>query len=294
MISRLALTLLALSILICLTAGSASAQQALDWTQLPQMPPPSSADHHPGLAGHFAGVHNDALIIAGGVTFPHPESDRIYHDQIYVLVKDPNEENTPYRWITNFKLDKPLAYGSSVSTDHGILCIGGFDNERTFSDVFLLTWNNEKQQLEQLPLPPLPRTCAASGAAVIGEKVYVAAGATTLDIETATTDFWSLDISGIKDKDKSLAWQPVFPWPGPSRTFPVVTAQHNGTSDCIYATTRKNTIPKPETILPPQTPGAAALMSPGPSPPHPLPLSAKATSSSSAAKIQKRFMSITP
>jgi N-acetylneuraminic acid mutarotase len=212
---RLALPLLALSLLFCLTAGSASAGQTLDWTQLPQLPPLPGSQYHPGLAGHFAGVHNDALIIAGGANFPDSEDDPV-----------------SYHWINNFKLDKPKAYGCSVSTVHGVLCIAGRDDERTYPDVFLLSWNTEKQQLEQLSLPPLPQPCSSSGAAVVADKVYVAAGTTGLGLETAARNFWSLDISNIHDEE--LKWQQVLPWPGPSRACAIVTAQHNGTDDCIY------------------------------------------------------------
>ncbi|MHC5075211.1 MAG: sodium:solute symporter family protein [Planctomycetota bacterium] len=231
---KIPISLIALSIVFCLTAESASAQQTLDWTQLPQLPPPPTTDYHSGLSGSFAGVHSDALIIAGGANFQNTDSDsdKIYHNEIYVLVKGPNQDNALFRWITGFKLDKPLAYGSSVSTDDGILCIGGRDTERTYSDVFLLRWNKEKQDIEQLSLPPLPQPCAHAGAAIVGNKVYVAAGTTGLGLGTTPKNFWSLDISNIHDEE--LTWQQVFPWPGPSRAFAIVTAQHNGTDDCIY------------------------------------------------------------
>jgi N-acetylneuraminic acid mutarotase len=110
--------------------------------------------------------------------------------------------------------------------------MAGRDAERTYSDVFLLRWNKEKQDIEQLSLPPLPHPCAHAGVAIVGNKVYVAAGTTGLDLETAPKNFWSLDISNIHDE--KLTWQQVLPWPGPSRAFAIVTAQHNGTDDCIY------------------------------------------------------------
>ncbi|MHC4799556.1 MAG: sodium:solute symporter family transporter, partial [Planctomycetota bacterium] len=231
---RLALCLIALSVPFCLVTESASARQTLDWTQLPQLPAPLGIEHPWGVRGPFTGVHGDALIIAGGANFPHPvwESDKIWQDQIYVLVKDSIEEHVSYRWITNFKLDKPIAHGTSVSTVHGVLCMGGNDAERTYPDVFLLRWNTEKEEIEQRTLPALPEPCAYSGAAIVGKKVYVAGGTTGLSLETVQKNFWSLDLSNIHDE--GLTWQQVLPWPGPSRAFAIVAAQHNGTDDCIY------------------------------------------------------------
>ncbi|MHC4130897.1 MAG: sodium:solute symporter family protein [Planctomycetota bacterium] len=231
---KIALSLLALSMLFCLTAENVSARQILNWTELTELPPPPGKEHHRGIAGSFTGVHGDALIIAGGANFPDPvwESDRVYHDKIYVLVKNSEDDPVSYHWVTNFKLDKPIAYGSSVSTVHGVLCMAGRDAERMYSDVFLLRWNKEKQDIEQLSLPPLPQPCAHAGANVVGNKVYVAAGTTELALETTPKNFWSLDISNIHDEE--LTWQQVLPWPGPSRAFAIVTAQHNGTDDCIY------------------------------------------------------------
>ncbi|MHC4799853.1 MAG: sodium:solute symporter family protein, partial [Planctomycetota bacterium] len=231
---RIALCLIALSVIFCLVTESVSAREILDWTELSELPPPPGTEHHRGVSGPFTGVHGDAIIIAGGANFPHPvwQSDKIYHNKIYVLVKDSNEDHASYHWITNFKLDRPIAYGTSVSTTHGVLCMAGRDTERTYSDVFLLRWNKQKHQIEQLSLPPLPQPCAHAGAAVVGNKVYIAPGTTRLDLETAVKNFWSLDLSNIHDE--GLAWQQVLPWPGPSRAFAIVTAQHNGTDDCIY------------------------------------------------------------
>jgi N-acetylneuraminic acid mutarotase len=113
----------------------------LDWTGLAELPAPVGMASHAGVAGPFAGISGDALIIAGGANFPSPvwQSTKVWHDDIYVLVKDPTGDES-YRWITGQKLDRPIAYGASVSTSHGVVCIGGNDSERTYSDVFLL-WN---------------------------------------------------------------------------------------------------------------------------------------------------------
>lgn len=212
--------------------------EVLDWSQLAELPPLKGQAIQPGLAGAFCGIHNDALIIAGGANFPRPvwESEKVWHDDIYVLVKEsggsaPGDEFC--RWITGFKLDKPIAYGASVSSRHGVVCIGGNDSERTYSQVFLLQWDTERKDITRTSLPNLPDTCAYSSAAMIGDNIYVVGGTAGLDIETAGRNFWSLDMSKLNDPG-SFEWKQVLPWPGPSRAFAIVSAQHNGTNDCLY------------------------------------------------------------
>ncbi len=224
----------ALCVLSCAFPQNVFAEDKLEWTELPELPPPPGLTHQLGLAGPFAGINGDALIIAGGTNFPQPvwESNKVWHDDIYVLVKDPANGQS-YRWITGQKLDRPIAYGASVSTSHGVVCIGGNDSERTYSDVFLLQWDPEKNEVIQKTLPSLPQPCANSSAALIGETVYVAGGTTGLGLETAQRSFWSLDLSRIDDADE-LEWKRLLPWPGPSRAFAITVAQHNGRNDCVY------------------------------------------------------------
>ena len=127
------------------------ASEVLNWSALPELPPLEGQAIQLGLAGAFSGIHNDALIIAGGANFPRPvwESNKVWHDDIYVLIKsgDSSPDEVTYRWITGFKFDKPIAYGSSVSTEHGVVCIGGCDAEKTYSDVFLLQWDPVKMEI---------------------------------------------------------------------------------------------------------------------------------------------------
>jgi SSS family transporter len=211
--------------------------KVLDWSELPELPPKQGEAIQPGLAGAFSGIHNDALIVAGGANFPRPvwETNKVWHDDIYVLVKSEGScpDEASYHWITGFKLDKPIAYGSSVSTSHGVVCIGGNDPEKTYSEVFLLQWDPEKKEITSTSLPSLPRTCAYSSAAMIEDKIYVAGGTVGLGLETAMKNFWLLDMSKL-DGAGRLMWKKIVSWPGPSRAFAIAAAQHNGKTDCLY------------------------------------------------------------
>ncbi|AQQ09107.1 Na(+)/glucose symporter [Sedimentisphaera cyanobacteriorum] len=200
----------------------------MDWTELPELPDSL------GRAGMFSGVHNDALILAGGANFPKPvwESDKQWHNDIYVLTKAP-ESDSGFQWHTGFSLPRPLAYGASVSTEHGVVCMGGNDSKRAYSDVFMLSWNPQSKTIEKKDLPSLPSRCVYGDAAKIGSRIYVAGGTTGRGLETAMKNFWCLDLSQIDEPD-NLSWQKLPPWPGSPRAFNITAVQHNGRTDCIY------------------------------------------------------------
>ena len=211
----------------------------LDWQELAPLP------NELGVAGPFVGVSNDALIVAGGANFPRPvwENDKVWHDEIHVLIRD----GESYRWQDGGKLQRPIAYGASVTTKAGVLCIGGNNASETFADVFLLTWNPETQQVETRDFPPLPQPCAYGQAAVVGDVVYVAGGQSDAGLDSALAKFWSLDLSQPANDDE-LRWRELPAWPGPARAFNLIVSQHNGYETCVYVISgrRENAEGEPE------------------------------------------------
>ena len=190
------------------TVFSAEKAPLFQWKKLPDLP------HSHGVAGPYTGIHNDALIIAGGAFFPESlfeGGEKVWTDSIYVLEKDGEEE---YAWRTGFTLDRPMAYGASVTTEQGIVCIGGSDSERFFRDVFLLRWDGERVQREALPALPLP--VANLSAAALGEKIYVAGGQDSPVAQRALKTFLILDLSADNPE-----WRTLESWPGPARILPV-------------------------------------------------------------------------
>jgi len=208
----------------CLYAVAASAVQ-ITWEELPPLPNPD------GVAGPFVGVHGDALIVAGGANFPKPvwETEKVFHDAVHVLVREEKEGKQEYHWEDGFRLERPIAYGASVSTNRGVICIGGNDACRAYADVFRLRWNPDTQLVDQEMLPSLPGPCSNACAAVLEGRVYLAAGTSGLDLGTATADFLCLDLGS-----GNPAWErlPACPWP--SRAFAIAVAQHNGVDACMY------------------------------------------------------------
>ncbi len=238
---RLTLCLMALAALCCAAAEIVCAEEMLDWGELPELPAPQGMERHLGVAGPFAGVSGEALIVAGGANFPNGApwdgGEKVWWDDVYVL------EEAEAEWRTGFKLPRPLGYGASVTTDRGIICIGGCDGDRCYSDVFALKWNPDSGEIETETLPSLPEPLAFMSAARIGDIVYVAGGQTTMTDAAATNTFWSLNLAD------GGQWEKLASWNGPSRILPVLAAQHDGMSDKVYLFSGRDAGPGRETVL---------------------------------------------
>ena len=195
--------------LLFLCAPSLAQQSALQWTHLPDLPEPL------GLGGAFAGSADDALIVAGGSHFPVSPlagGAKVWQKEIFVLESDVS------RWKSGFALDRPLAYGASVSTDSGLILIGGADAEQHYREVRRLRYR--EGAVEQSRLPDLPSACAMTSAALLGSTIFVVGGQQSPAATEAMKNFWALDLEAA-----SPQWQALEPWPGPARILPVAVAQ---------------------------------------------------------------------
>jgi SSS family solute:Na+ symporter len=220
-------------LLMCgiISAQNPSMPYSLSWSELPSLPPVGGQPDAYGVAGPYAGIHNDALIIAGGSNFPEPRWDtsKEFHNAIWVLSKKGKDK---YEWINGGILPFKAGYGACISTASGVLCMGGCDNQKVFSDVFLLSFDKTTKKVKYTSLTSLPAPCCNTYAAVIGKTVYIAGGQSGLDLSSAMTNFWRADISGLKNG--VVDWELMPAWPGPPRAFNLVAAQKNGKSTCVY------------------------------------------------------------
>ncbi len=185
----------------------------MNWQIIDSLPPPNI-----GVAGAFTGVHNGAIIVAGGANFPNgmpwEGGKKQYNNEIFVFIK--NKESKLKRHHQSFFLLEKGAYGASVSTPKGIVCMGG-ENEKGASDkVFLMQWDKEKQAVSIQYLTNLPRPLTNASATVIGNRIYVVGGES--DNKT-TPSFLSLDI-----KDSKAAWK-ILPNLPKALSHAVVAAQ---------------------------------------------------------------------
>lgn len=178
----------------------------LDWQALPPLPDPH------GVAGPFAGVCSGHLIVAGGANFPEKKpwegGAKQWHDTVYAL----QEGSTS--WTVAGRLPRPLAYGVSITTKEGLLCIGGDDARQAWNQVFLLQWDGSRLSFTDLPPLPVPLSCAAGAA--LGDVVYVAGGLEAPGATQASGRFFALDLEKTEE-----GWKELETWPGPGRILPV-------------------------------------------------------------------------
>jgi len=175
--------------------GRRPGMDELKWAVVAELPLPAGKKEQPGVAGAFAGISNDVLLIAGGANFPDKKpwqgGKKAYMDDIYMLQKN---ADGAFSWYTPtpFHLAEKLAYGSSVTTAAGVVCIGGETETGYSSKVFLMQWDNTQKEIVLKDLPSLPVPLANACAAVIGNTIYVAGGE---NAGHALNSFFSLDLS---------------------------------------------------------------------------------------------------
>ncbi|NTS43905.1 galactose oxidase [Flavisolibacter sp. BT320] len=183
------------------------------WDTLPSLPDTT------GFAGSFAGVTDDVLIVAGGSNFPNGGTPwnggtKTWYNKIFVMEKPEAE------WTLAGTLPFNLGYGVSVSTNKGLLMIGGSNEAGHVADVFLVRFRDRK--VEQIKMPSLPFALANASGALVGKKVFVAGGLASPSSSSSEKKFLCLDLD-----EKNSNWKELPPWPGPSRMLAVAGASGN-------------------------------------------------------------------
>ena len=250
----------------------AESADLLDWSSLPDFP----ADR--GVAGPFVGVHNDAVIVAGGANFPDgvpwgktKSSLKHYYADAFVLTCPAEFDLAEATWHSaKTKLSEVVGYGASISHPDGIICIGGEWKTHTrqadgsvqsqsgkSTNVFVLRWNANEKDVEitsKLPLqgrslndlqtlPALPVGTSDMAAVMIGDVIYVAGGNTS---NGATANFWCLDLSkrgdaaGSGGNAKAFNWEKLPSWPGSPRRHAIGVVQNDGSGNCLYLFSGRN------------------------------------------------------
>lgn len=179
-----------------------------------------------GLSGALTGIIGGDLIIAGGCNFPEnplsSESQKRFYKGIYKLYDD-GEGGWKVERIGT--LPQPMAYAAVVTTPEGMIVIGGSNATDSFSNVYLLT--SQDQNVEISTLPSLTFKMDNSYATYQNGIIYVAGG----NINGQPSNrFFSLDINKPGEN-----WKELKPFPGNPRVQPILA---NGKSsdgkDYIY------------------------------------------------------------
>jgi len=197
--------------------GRAGGQLA--WSKLSS--PRGAAQVKLEAAGAFVGMHNGALIVAGGA-----EADGAApSDRVAVLLQD-DDGNWRWRSGSALRLPASLAFGTAVSTPDGVICAGGTDGEKPSSAVLRLRWDPQAGKLHIEPMPSLPFALSHAGGAMVGKTVYLAGGRGPKD---EGRWFLALDFSEPKAR-----WREMEPWHGPGRLLPLTAGQNDGAHNCFY------------------------------------------------------------
>ncbi len=204
-------------------------QQKLTWSEYPELPPGPNHRIQPGVAGAFVGIHENVLIVAGGANFPHGPAwkggSKVYHRQIYLLSLDDDGSSSEWLVNDNFSLPERVAYGLSVNTPRGLVCLGGQNDSTYFSAGFLLAWNSATRDLNRHPLTPLPSPLANFCGAYLEGHIYIAGSIESTDENL----FARLDLD-----DPTGHWEILDPWPGPPRTHAYGVVQNTGDGPAFY------------------------------------------------------------
>jgi len=194
-----------------------------DWSELQPMP------NSVGLNGAFIGTHNDALIFAGGANFPNEPvwegGQKKWHNSIYLLKKDKSQ------WHKSATvLPQALANGVSITTEQGLLCIGGDNETGVYKDVFILKWEINSIVLQKLPSLPFP--LSSMSGTLVGNTIYILGGQKEKGGLTTST-FLTFNLKASLNR-KQFTWVQEPDFPAEHRMQAVMVGQSNGHENCIY------------------------------------------------------------
>lgn len=170
-----------------------------------------------GVSACFAGVTDGWLLIAGGCNFPKKSakdggSKEFYRD-IYVTELS---DDSVFFWRKVGEFPQPVAYGVSVSTSDGIVCVGGMNAEGTLNTVYRISMENDKKVLIEV-LPSLPCALDNMSGCILGNTVYIAGG--NKDGKPSNV-FYCLNLEKLLE-----GWQKLPDFPGLPRIQPVCAVQ---------------------------------------------------------------------
>jgi solute:Na+ symporter, SSS family len=203
------------------------------FSSLPDLIPNSGCNVQPGLAGPYAGVDNDVLILAGGANFPDElpweGGTKVYYNEIFVLQKTEGEE---YSWkLMKEKIPFNSAYGAAVSTSAGLFCFGGNTKDLVVSESWFIKYIPEKDKVEIIPGPQLPVPLTNFAFAEVDSRIYLAGGISEFG-GSSVNYFFCMDISG--ENSLNWEWESLPAWSGEPRAFAVGAGQSDGDTNCFY------------------------------------------------------------
>lgn len=167
-----------------------------------------------GVSAPFAGFIHHELMVAGGCNFPHvPAADggkKVYYDALYTY----STEKDSSAWQKDAVWPFPIAYGATVEVEHGLVCMGGMNEQSSVSEAFHVLKDSVTGKIMIKPLPSLPEKIDNMAATRLDQTIYVTGG----NQEKAGNALYALCL------EKDTAWHKLADYPGPKRVQPVLLA----------------------------------------------------------------------
>jgi N-acetylneuraminate epimerase len=216
------------TLLLFFVAAEASAQKtkvrSLQWRIAGVLP--STNGKAVGFAGPVVGLTNNVLLVGGGSNFPDSMpwlgGKKKYYDDLYVFKRDHQDSLVVFK---SFKLPFALAYPANVSTNRGLIVIGGEHADGSSNKVLLIQWNEATGTIRIENLPDLPFAITNASAIEHADKLYVAGGEMASEV---SNHFISLDLANT-----SVGWKNLPSLPRPT-SHSVMVIQSDGKNDCVY------------------------------------------------------------
>ena len=169
-----------------------------------------------GVSALYAGVLDGRLIMAGGCNFPHvPVADggkKVFYDGIYAA---PLSEDATLQWQEIGLLPEASAYGVTIPTEKGLVCVGGNTASRSLSEVFILSLQGDVAVMDSLP--SLPVTIDNMAGALLDNVIYIVGGNVN---GVPSSALYSLNLNHLDE-----GWKQGANVPGHPRVQPVCAAQ---------------------------------------------------------------------
>ena len=181
-----------------------------------------------GVAGPFVGISGKMMLIAGGSNFPGKKpwkgGKKVNKSDIYALKKLPGGKFKCT--LLKDQLPDGIAYGSSVSTEKGVICIGGETDKASCSKtVFRMQFDAETNKVNCFALPSFPLPIVNCCSALIHHTVFVFGGESNgLPVSSS----FKLDLDNCQAGWKSIPALPI------AMSHAVAVTQSNGHYPCIY------------------------------------------------------------
>lgn len=191
---------------VTLLGSSCAEEKPLTPTAIPDYPITK------GVSAPFAGFIGDWLIVAGGCNFPDiPAADggkKVYYADVYAL----NTANPKAEWIQQKNLPFAVAYGASIETPDGLVCIGGMNADSLIASVVRIEPTETPDSFALSMLPALPEPVDNGAATRTGNRIYLTGG-------NQTDNGQKLYALSPEDEDY---WTPICSYPGRKRLQPVL------------------------------------------------------------------------